>query len=169
MFNYKKIAVVGCCGSGKSTFSKQLAEITGLPIYHLDNIYWQPDKSHLNKRDFIKQQKKILKRNNWIIDGNYGKTMKYRVKRSDLVYFFDLPADICIKGVLSREKNRDDIACELEPDQELIDFIKNYSAKTRPNVINLFNKYKNVKVIMFMSHSEVDDYLNNLRSEYENH
>ena len=46
MFPYKKIAVIGCPGSGKTTFSKQFATITKLPLYQLDLIYWKCDATH---------------------------------------------------------------------------------------------------------------------------
>lgn len=36
---YKKIIVLGCSGSGKSTFSKKLSKKTGLPLYYLDMLY----------------------------------------------------------------------------------------------------------------------------------
>ena len=37
--NYgNKIIVLGCPGSGKSTFSKKLHELTQLPLIHLDKI-----------------------------------------------------------------------------------------------------------------------------------
>lgn len=35
----QKIIVVGCPGSGKSTLSKELRDVTGLPLFHLDNIW----------------------------------------------------------------------------------------------------------------------------------
>ena len=34
----KKVAVFGNTGGGKSTLSKRLSEITGLPLYALDKI-----------------------------------------------------------------------------------------------------------------------------------
>lgn len=52
MFPYKKIAVIGCPGSGKTTFSKQLATITKLPLYQLDLIYWKCDATHLSRPEF---------------------------------------------------------------------------------------------------------------------
>ena len=166
MFNYKKIAVIGCSGGGKTTFSKKLAEITGLPLYHLDNIYWQPDTSHLERRVFIKKQKEIMKTDSWIIDGNYGGTIQYRIRKSELVIFFDMPTEVCIEGVLKRDKKREDIACELEPNEELINYIKTYPSRRRPKVLKLLNRYPNVKVVTFNSHQEVDAYLENLRREY---
>ncbi len=169
MFDYKKIAVVGCSGGGKSTFSKQLSEITKLPLYNLDKIYWLPDASHLDRPEFIKRQKAIMKTESWIIDGNYRGTIKYRIKKCELLYFFDMPAEVCIEGVLNRDINREDIACELEPDEELIDDIRTYSQLVRPKMLKLFEKHPKVKVIAFKSHKEVDDYLNGLRRKYENY
>lgn len=166
MFNYKKVIVIGCSGGGKSTFSKQLAEITGLPLYNLDNIYWLPDTSHLERPVFIKKQKEIMKNDSWIIDGNYRGTVKYRIKNCELAYFFDMPPEVCIEGVLKRDRKREDIACELEPDEELINDIKTYSKVARPKVLSLFKKYPKVKVITFKNHKEVDKYLEELRREY---
>ena len=165
MFDCNRIIVIGCCGGGKSLFSKQLAEITELPLYHLDNIYWLPDASHLERPEFIKRQKEIMKTDRWIIDGNYGGTMKYRVRRCELVYFFDIPTEVCLEGVMKRDKFRDDIACQIEPDDELLDFIKNYRKKTKPKVMRLLRSHPEVKVITFKSHKEVDDYLKKLRTE----
>ncbi|MBR1763708.1 MAG: adenylate kinase [Eubacterium sp.] len=162
MFVYKKIIVVGCCGSGKSTFAKKLAEKTGLPLYLLDNIYWFPDASHLERPEFIKRQNEIMKNDRWIIDGNYGSTIKHRIKECELVFFFDLPTDVCLKGVVQREKVRDDIACELEPDKALLDYIINYNKKSKPKLLFLFMLHPRVKVISFKSHKEADDYLSTL-------
>ncbi len=165
MFDYKKIIVIGCSGGGKSTFSKQLAEITKLPLYNLDNIYWLPDASHLERPIFVKKQKGIMKNDAWIIDGNYRGTIKYRIKKCDLVYYFDMPAEVCLDGVLKRDKIREDIACELEPDDELINDIKTYRVKVRPKMLRLFEKYPDKKIITFTTHKEVDEYLEKLRRE----
>ena len=166
MLKYKKIAVIGCSGGGKTTFSKKLAEITGLPLYHLDNIYWHPDTSHLERTAFIKKQKEIMKTDRWIIDGNYGGTMKYRIKKCELLYFFDIPTEVCIEGVLNRDRKREDIACELEPDDELLDFIKAYREHSRPKVLKLIGEYPDKKVITFTNHKEVNEYLEELRRCY---
>ena len=162
MFEYKKVIIVGCCDSGKSTFATKLAKKTGLPLYHLDNIYWLPDASHLERPEFIQRQNEIMKNESWIIDGNYGGTIKHRIKECELVFFFDLPTDICLKGVLQREKVRDDIACELEPDEELLNYIKDYNRKSKPKLLLLFMTHPNVKIITFKSHKEADEYLSKI-------
>ena len=164
MLESNKIIVIGCCGAGKSTFAKNLAQITGLPLYHLDNLYWRPDKTHLELREFLKMQKKIMKTDRWIMDGNYGGTIKHRIKRCELIYFFDFPADVCLEGVMKRDKKRTDIACELEPDQEFLDYINAYHDHSRPKVLKLLNKQKHKTVVTFQSHEEADKYLHDLKT-----
>ena len=162
MFVNKKIIIVGCCGSGKSTFAKKLAQKTDLPLYHLDNIYWLPDASHLERSEFIERQNEIMEKDSWIIDGNYGGTIKNRIKKCEIVFFFDLPTEVCLEGVLNREKKRNDIACELEPDEELLSYIKDYNKKSKPKLLFLFMTHPSVKIVTFKSHKEADDYLSTL-------
>ena len=39
----KKIIVIGPSGSGKSTLARKIAPILNLPLYHLDQLFWQAD------------------------------------------------------------------------------------------------------------------------------
>ena len=48
----QKIIVIGCSGSGKGTLSRELRDVTGLPLFHLDNIWWKSDKSHISREKF---------------------------------------------------------------------------------------------------------------------
>jgi len=34
--NMKRVMILGCCGAGKSTFSKKLGSLTNLEVIHLD-------------------------------------------------------------------------------------------------------------------------------------
>ena len=56
----KKVIVIGCPGSGKSTFSRALAEKMGLPLYHLDMLYWNPDRTTVEKSVFRARLTEIL-------------------------------------------------------------------------------------------------------------
>lgn len=67
-----KIIVIGCPGSGKSTFSKSLHKITGIPLFHLDLLNWNSNKTTVEKETFIERLTNIIKQEKWIIDGNYG-------------------------------------------------------------------------------------------------
>ena len=65
-----KIIVLGCSGSGKSTFSRKLHEKTNLPLIHLDNIWWKPDRTHISRDEFDHKLVEILKSDKWIVDGD---------------------------------------------------------------------------------------------------
>lgn len=161
MFDYKKIIIIGCSGSGKSTFSRCLAEITNLPLYYLDMIYWNEDCTHISRGEFIEKQKEIFKQDKWIIDGNFRNTLELRIKESELIYFFDIPTQVCIDGVVNRGK-RPDMPCLLPADNELIEYIKNFDRDCKPIIMKLFSKYPDKKIITFHSHNEVDEYISEM-------
>ena len=71
----KKIIVIGCPGSGKSTFSRELSLRTGLPLFHLDMMYWNADRTHVEKPVFLDRLQSAMSGEAWIIDGNYSRTM----------------------------------------------------------------------------------------------
>lgn len=51
----RKVIIIGCPGSGKSTFGRKLRDLTGLPLYYLDMIYHRPDKTDLSKEEFAER------------------------------------------------------------------------------------------------------------------
>lgn len=161
MFDYKKIAVIGCSGAGKSVFSRKLAAATELPLYHLDMLYWREDCTHITRKEFIEKQNEILKNDSWIIDGNYRNTLVYRINAAQLIFFFDLPTEICLNGAINRGV-RPDMPCVLPADDELRDFIINYNETIKPLVLSILSRYSDKKVIVFRSHNEADNFINNL-------
>ena len=160
-FSYKKIIVIGCPGAGKSTFSRKLHNVTGIELFHLDAIYWKEDCTHISRQCLIKKQKEILKKESYIIDGNFKRTLELRISKADIVFFFDLPTEICIEGAKNREGNRPEMPCQLPSNDELIDFIKNFNLEVKPKIIELFDKY-NSNVITFHSHNDADRYIKEL-------
>ena len=157
----KKIIVIGCPGSGKSRFSKNLNKITGIPLYHLDMIYWNADKTTVEKEVFLERLSEILQKDSWIIDGNYASTMEVRMRECDSVFFLDYPTDICLDGIRERRgKARSDMPwVESGEDEEFIEFVKNYALQSRPQVIALLDKYHFKNIFIFKSRSEADNFL----------
>lgn len=159
----KKVIVIGCAGGGKSYFSRKLRDATGLPLYHLDNIYWIEDGTTLEKKIFYDKLEKILEIDEWIIDGNYKSTMELRMQACDTVFFLDFSTEVCLDGIKDRHgKPRSDIAWKNtleEDDEEFVAFIKSYNIEHRPYVLRLLEKYSNKNIIIFKSRKEADDYI----------
>ena len=158
----KKIIVIGCPGSGKSTFARALYDKTGIPLYHLDMMYWNADKTTVEKSVFLERLSAVLKKDEWIIDGNYGSTMELRMTACDTAIFLDYPLDVCLDGIKERRGNpRSDMPwIETEEDAEFIEFIKSYNEQQKPKVLELLEKYRDKNIIVFKSREEADAFLN---------
>ena len=158
----KKIIIIGCPGSGKTTFAKKLNKTTGIPLYHLDAIWHKPDKTHIPREEFDERIHEIFCEDKWIIDGNYKRTIEMRLKECDTVFLFDLPTEVCIQGVTERiGKDRYDMPwIETELDPEFKKFIEDFPNDTLPYIYELLHKYRKEKqVIIFKSRQEADEYI----------
>ena len=158
----KKVIIIGCPGSGKSTFARGLRDKTGLPLYHLDRLYWNEDGTTVEKDVFLERLRSVLSEPSWIIDGNYLSTMEMRLKECDTVFFLDYPADICLKGIAERKgKPRSDMPCITpeDEDREFASFVKNFNQQTKPQITELVSKYKSKKIISFTSRGEEKEFL----------
>ncbi len=162
----KKIMVIGCPGSGKSTFSRALHKRTGIPLFHLDMMYWNPDRTTVERSVFRERLSNAIQKNEWIIDGNYGSTIELRLQACDTVVFLDYPPNICLNGIMERRgKARTDIPWienENEEDVEFIEFVKSFNSQSRPEIIALLEKYSDKDIIVFKNRDEADDFLNQI-------
>lgn len=88
----KKVAVFGNAGGGKSTVSRNLAELTGLPLYVLDKIQFKPGGIPIPDADFQLQHEQILAQDRWLIDG-FGspQTLWPRLDAADCLVYIDFP------------------------------------------------------------------------------
>ena len=85
----KKVIIIGCPGSGKTTFAEKLQRVTNLPLYYLDAIWHKPDRTHISREEYDKKLSEIFRTEEWIIDGNYSRTIEQRIHNSDTIFLFD--------------------------------------------------------------------------------
>ena len=158
----KKVIIIGCPGSGKTTFAIKLHRTTGLPLYHLDAIWHKPDKTHIPRDEFDERLAEVLRLDEWIIDGNYSRTLEMRLSACDTVFLFDLPTEVCLSGAIERlGKGRYDMPwIERELDPTFQCEIEEFKDKKLPEIYNLIEKYRqNRKIVFFKSRKESDDLL----------
>ncbi|WP_414042504.1 hypothetical protein ACMGE9_09335 [Macrococcus sp. EM39E] len=158
----RKIIVIGCPGSGKSTFSRRLGEMLNIEVVHLDILNWNADKTVVEGDVFLNRLEAAIQKESWIIDGNYGSTLEMRFKACDTVFFLDIPTRDCLAGIEARKGiERVDMPWveTEETDPEFIDFIMNYKHKNRPVVLDLISKYPEKVAIIFKSREEANAYL----------
>ena len=160
-----KIMIIGCPGSGKSTFARKLSEIINIPIYHLDMIWNKPDKTTISREEFDKKLTEIFEKEKWIMDGNYQRTLGKRLKECDTVFLLDYPTEVCLSGANMRigQKREDMPWVEENLDEEFKQKILNFSQNKLPEIYELLSKYKESKnIIIFKTREESEDYLKKL-------
>ena len=169
----KRVVVIGSGGAGKSTFSRQLGEITGLPVIHLDRLFWQPGWVQTSKEEWAEIVSREIQRPAWIMDGNFGGTREMRMHAADTIIMLDLSRWICVYRILKRTLlykpgGRPDMAdgCHEKLDPEFILWVWNYRKRSRKNAMTEMEKLVDKDIIILKTRREVEQFLRRLRSEY---
>lgn len=87
----KRGAIIGSGGAGKTTLARMLGAKTGIPVVHLDRLYWNAGWVPAPHEMWLERQREVLEGECWIIDGNYGSTLDLRLAAADTVIFLDTP------------------------------------------------------------------------------
>ncbi len=155
----KKILVIGCPGAGKSTFARKLNEKLSLPLYYLDMLWHKPDKTTCSREEFDRKLREILEEDEWIIDGNYLRTLEMRLKMADTVFLLDYPLEVCLAGARERiGRVREDMPwIETELDDEFRQWILDFSGDQLPVIYRLLEKYGSGReIFVFRSREEAE-------------
>ncbi len=163
----RKVLVIGVGGAGKTTFARRLGERTGLPVIHLDRLYWRPGWVAAPEHEWRATVEALIARDAWILDGNYSGTLDLRLAACDTVFFLDLPRRVCLRGVITRRirnagRSRPDVApgCPEHLSWEFIEWIWTFPRKRRPKVLAKLAALRlDQRAIVLRSRREVDRYL----------
>ena len=146
--------VMGGSGAGKSTFSREMAEILELPVIHLDQSYWKPGWVQPTREEWRERVAQLAAGEQWVIDGNYSSTLRLRLPRTEAVVLLDLPTWQCFYGIWSRAlrqraKTRPDMAdgCdERWPDPQFMWWVISYKWRSRPKVLRMIAAAPHVRL-----------------------
>lgn len=139
----KRICLVGACGSGKTVLAREIARRSGLPLFHLDQIYWQSGWKGLDMEEYARRHAELIAQERWILDGNFSSTYTPRFRKADEILFFDLPGRKGFWQAMWRttrywRRVRPDMpqGC---PDRFNLDFIRyswNFNEEIRPKILH---------------------------------
>ena len=166
----ERVMIIGCGGSGKSTLARILGEKTGLPVVHLDQIWWAPGNwQHMDREEFDKILKAEVEKPRWVLDGNFNRTLELRLDRCDTVIYLDYSRWVCLVSWLKRVithwgKARPDMApgCAEWFDPEMAGWIWNFNRKNRKRYHELLARQTGKTVHIFRNRQQLRKYLETL-------
>lgn len=165
----KRVMVIGCPGSGKSTFSRALHALTGLPLVYMDMLFWNADKTTVPKSVLVSRVQAAIERETWIIDGNYQSTLDMRMKACDTVFFLDYPLETCLDGIEKRKgQPRPDmpwVEPEDKVDEDFLCYIRAFPTDNRPFILELLARHKDKRIVVFHTREEAKTYLDGMRKK----
>jgi adenylate kinase family enzyme len=168
----QRVAILGPGGAGKSELAANVSRLTGLPVVHLDVLFWRPEWTPAPREEARRALAQAIAGERWILDGNFLDAGDARFERADAVIFLDLPRARCLWRVLwrlvrDRRRSRPDLppGCSEGFDLELLRWIWRYPRADRPRVLELLAGLDpRVEVRRVCSRSEVRSYLESLRA-----
>jgi adenylate kinase family enzyme len=167
----KKILIIGCGGSGKSTLARKLGEALNLPVIHLDLHFWKPGWVESKDEEFNLKVKEMLKQPEWIMDGNFGKTIPLRSEYADTIIFLDTSRFMQLYGIFSRQiknynKTRADLPeqCPERFDWVFTKWVYNFNKRNRPLILKFLNTVKDKKnVIILRNRNEMNRFAESVK------
>lgn len=163
----KKIMIIGCPGSGKSTLSKILGKELKYPVLHLDYIYHIDNFKHITRDELKEMIVSFVDSNDrFIIDGNYGGTMEWRLQFCDTVILLDIDTDICVTNVLTRmsQEDREDMAPGFDNsimDEDFLDYVKNFQKDKIPVIKDLLSR-TSIETVTIHNYEEWNQFLDKI-------
>lgn len=163
-----KILVVGVSAAGKTTFSRKLADITGLPLILMDSIIWKPGWEWVDDDVIVKRLDEESAKPRWIIEGYITKEAgSFLFDRADTIIYLDYsPWAASWRYVRRWWKHRREPRPELEGSPEKFSFTFLKLIWTKGEAISL-NKFlakieDQRKILTFLSPDAADDFLRKL-------
>ena len=162
----ERIMIVGCGGAGKSTLARQLGEKLGLPVVHLDKLFWHSGWVESTKEEIDGKIMLELQKERWIIDGNYMRTMPIRMAHCDTVIFLDFNRVSCVWSILKRYltnigKVRPDMAegCPEKIDWEFFVWVWNFNKTKRERIYRMLKEAEGIETIVLKNRRAVKKFL----------
>ena len=161
--------IIGCSGSGKTTLACQLGDKLGIPVVHLDRLWWTGDWENVSREEFDAKLASELEKPQWIIDGNYSRTMEMRLEKCDTILYLDFNRWVCLWGMFKRVvsnygRHRPDMGgeCRERFDPKFIKWIWNFNKTNRERNYRWLNEARYAQTYAFKNRRQVRAFLASL-------
>lgn len=165
----ERVLIIGSNGAGKSTFSFRLAEKTGLPLIHIDQIYWRDTWDVTPEAEFDRRVQAETQNPRWIIEGNNLRSLPRRLVRADTVFWFEFPPPLCVLNIFRREwayrgRVRPDMPdqCVSRCDMKFLRMVWDFNRRNHRKIAAMLPNAENIRVIRFTNYRQVEGYLRTL-------
>ncbi len=169
----ERIMIIGCGGAGKSTLARVLGEKTGLPVVHLDKLFWRPGWEQISREEFNQLHWEALAGEAWILDGNFDRTMAERMDYCDTVIYLDFSRVTCLLGVVRRILTtygtvRPDMGegCPERFDWEFLQWVWNFNKNKREKICRLLEQHTEKEIFILKNRRQVRKFLNKIDREF---
>ena len=164
----ERVMIIGSPGAGKSTLARELARRTGLPLHHLDQLYWKPGWVEPEREQWAGAVARLASEQRWVIEGNYGGTLQLRLARADTVIDLALPAWLCLARVVRRSlaswgRVRPDMGagCPERPSWEFFSYTATFPWRGRRRIAERIQGYGG-RYVRLSSQAQVDHFVKGL-------
>lgn len=162
----KRVLIIGGNGAGKTTFSYKLSAKAGLPLIHIDKIYWRNHWEVTPREEFEKIILSEEQKPCWIIEGNNIRSLEQRLQYADTVFWFEFPPLICVINLLRRhikyrKKARPDMpdGCTSRMDLDFLKTAWKFNQRNHARIVTLLHNSDDIDVIRFTNYRQVRKYL----------
>ena len=162
-----RITVIGSGGAGKSTLARRLGERLGIPVVHLDKLFWRPGWTRSPQAQFEAKVREAVAGTRWILDGNFGSTQHIVFAAADTIVWLDFPRVVCLYRVIKRlityrGRTRPDLpqGCPETLDFEFLEWVLTFPEEGRQRIIaKLAARPRDQRLIVLRNPAEVERFL----------
>jgi adenylate kinase family enzyme len=164
----RRIIVVGCEGSGKTSLAPKLGRKLGLPVVHLDVLYWRPGWKASDQASFRVRVADAVAGEGWVVDGAFsGLAFDLTLARADTLIVIERPRWLCLwriarRSAFDRDVTRPDLpkGCPEQFDWNLMRGAWRYNADRRPRIeAERLNYGAQIPVVRLSRDREIEEFI----------